>query len=223
MENVKAYEAERDAIQEVIDTYERRAAQLGQDIASESEKALDDEDETTTSDSKKFRDDYAADIRDLVLNKNFEIESDVVQSLLAERQEKIDSDEKWSGMSNDELIKNIEADKKKKKVASMDTGGFTGVWGPEGKLAFLHQKELVLNEHDTDNMLNTVSMIRELVSMIDAGAAGSIISGLLSTPGFTNMLNHDFQQNVEIYAEFPSATDHSEIEQAFNNLLNTAS
>jgi hypothetical protein len=106
---------------------------------------------------------------------------------------------------------------------SLDTGGFTGVWGPEGKLAFLHQKELVLNEHDTDNMLNTVSMIRELVSMIDAGAAGSMISGLLSTPGFTNMLNHDFQQNVEIYAEFPSATDHTEIEQAFNNLLNTAS
>ena len=105
----------------------------------------------------------------------------------------------------------------------MDTGGFTGVWGPEGKLAFLHQKELVLNEHDTDNMLNTVSMIRELVSMIDAGAAGSMISGLLSTPGFTNMLNHDFQQHVEIYAEFPDATDHSEIEQAFNNLLNTAS
>ena len=125
-------------------------------------------------------------------------------------------------MSNEKLIDNIKEDKKK-KVASMDTGGFTGVWGPEGKLAFLHQKELVLNAHDADNMLNTVSMIRELVSMIDAGAAGSMISGLLSTPGFTNMLNHDFQQNVEIYAEFPSATDHTEIEQAFNNLLNTAS
>ena len=80
MENVKAYEAERDAIQEVIDTYEKRAIQLGKDIVSESEKALDDEDETTTSDSKKFRDDYAADIRDLVLNKGFEIESSAVQT-----------------------------------------------------------------------------------------------------------------------------------------------
>jgi hypothetical protein len=65
MENVKAYEAERDAIQEVIDTYEQRAAQLGADIASESEDALEDEDETT-SDSKQFRDDYAADIRNLL-------------------------------------------------------------------------------------------------------------------------------------------------------------
>jgi hypothetical protein len=30
-----------------------------------------------------------------------------------------------------------------------DTGGYTGKWGPEGKLATLHEKELVLNKQDT--------------------------------------------------------------------------
>ena len=25
------------------------------------------------------------------------------------------------------------------------TGGYTGTWGPEGKLAILHEKELILN------------------------------------------------------------------------------
>jgi hypothetical protein len=36
-----------------------------------------------------------------------------------------------------------------KRCASFDTGGYTGVWGPEGKMAFLHEKELVLNASDT--------------------------------------------------------------------------
>jgi chromosome segregation ATPase len=30
-------------------------------------------------------------------------------------------------------------------ATSMDTGGYTGEWGPEGKLAVLHEKEIVLN------------------------------------------------------------------------------
>jgi hypothetical protein len=49
-----------------------------------------------------------------------------------------------------------------------DTGGYTGIWGPEGKLAFLHEKEIVLNKDDTENLLKTVSFIRELVNMIDS-------------------------------------------------------
>ena len=35
------------------------------------------------------------------------------------------------------------------KTPSYDTGGYTGKWGPEGKLATLHEKELVLNKQDT--------------------------------------------------------------------------
>jgi len=32
---------------------------------------------------------------------------------------------------------------------SYDTGGYTGEWSNDGRLAFLHQKELVLNAEDT--------------------------------------------------------------------------
>jgi hypothetical protein len=32
------------------------------------------------------------------------------------------------------------------KAKTYDTGGYTGDFGPEGKLAFLHEKELVLNK-----------------------------------------------------------------------------
>jgi hypothetical protein len=34
-------------------------------------------------------------------------------------------------------------------MVKMDTGGYTGDWGPDGKIAMLHQKELVLNAEDT--------------------------------------------------------------------------
>jgi hypothetical protein len=41
----------------------------------------------------------------------------------------------------------------KTEVVSLDTGGYTGNWGSEGRLAMLHQKEIVLNARDTENML----------------------------------------------------------------------
>ena len=42
---------------------------------------------------------------------------------------------------------------------------YTGSWnGPDleenGRLAFLHQKELVLNASDTENFLSAVDMVR---------------------------------------------------------------
>ena len=37
-----------------------------------------------------------------------------------------------------------------------DTGGYTGEWGSDGRIAMLHQKELVLNADDTQNLLNAV-------------------------------------------------------------------
>jgi hypothetical protein len=39
-------------------------------------------------------------------------------------------------------------------LEGFDTGGYTGEWsGAYGKLAMLHEKELVLNKHDTENFL----------------------------------------------------------------------
>jgi hypothetical protein len=46
------------------------------------------------------------------------------------------------------------------RTVYFDTGGYTGSWGPEGRLAMLHQKEIVLNAHDTENILSIVDMVR---------------------------------------------------------------
>lgn len=105
---------------------------------------------------------------------------------------------------------------------SFDTGGYTGIWGPEGKLALLHEKEIVLNKDDTENLLKTVSFIRELVSMIDSQASMSSLFNMTATTGIMTG-NAGMEQQITIYADFPDATDHNEIEMAFNSLLNTAS
>ena len=107
-------------------------------------------------------------------------------------------------------------------LASFDTGGYTGNWGPEGKLAMLHEKELILNESDTSNLLSTISFIRELVNMIDAQAASASLFNLMSTPS-PNPNANTLEQKVEITAEFPNVNDRYEIEEAFNNLVNRAS
>jgi hypothetical protein len=51
---------------------------------------------------------------------------------------------------------------KAKGLMGFDTGGYTGEWGPEGKMAMLHEKELVLNAKDTENFLTATSMLREI-------------------------------------------------------------
>lgn len=54
------------------------------------------------------------------------------------------------------------------------SGGYTGDWaGTEGRLALLHQKELVLDEADTQNMLKSIEIVRSLASMIDLNAKAS--------------------------------------------------
>jgi hypothetical protein len=53
------------------------------------------------------------------------------------------------------------------RIMKYASGGYTGDWGSDGRLAVLHQKELVLNQEDTKNMLAAVQSIRELApSMI---------------------------------------------------------
>lgn len=108
--------------------------------------------------------------------------------------------------------------------SSYDTGGYTGKWGPEGKLATLHEKELVLNKQDTQNILAAVSLIRQIASAIDLQALMQSF-GLLSV-GATKIgtLAHtNLEQKVEITAQFPNAIYHDEIKEAFDTLINRAS
>lgn len=52
----------------------------------------------------------------------------------------------------------------KKDLEGFATGGYTGEWGKDGKIAMLHEKELVLNAKDTENMLTMIKFIREIVA-----------------------------------------------------------
>jgi hypothetical protein len=62
----------------------------------------------------------------------------------------------------------INALKNGKMPAFFDTGGYTGDWGTTGRLAVLHEKELVLNKEDTTKILNAV----EIARMIAGNALG---------------------------------------------------
>lgn len=106
------------------------------------------------------------------------------------------------------------------KVKFYDTGGYTGEWGNSGKLAMLHQKELVLNAEDTKNFLAGIEILRDVVQRIDLQAiyAGSSNISAASVGSSKSTL----AQEVKIHAEFPNAVNHNEIEQAFDTLINRA-
>ena len=103
----------------------------------------------------------------------------------------------------------------------MNTGGYTGAWGTSGKLAVLHQKELVLNPEDTVNMLKTIDMVRDISNLIDLNAANSMFSTL--TTMAIPVGNQGITQEITINAEFPDATDRDEISAAFDSLFIRAS
>ena len=111
----------------------------------------------------------------------------------------------------------------KNLVAAYKTGGYTGTWGSDGRLAMLHQKELVLNAADTENMLKAVDIVRNIVRVIDLNAATAANAfGALHAIGAPST-TQTIEQEVTIHAEFPNATNRGEIEEAFNSLLNRAS
>ena len=61
----------------------------------------------------------------------------------------------------DSVIKEVVNKNDLKNAIEFATGGYTGNWGSdEGRLAVLHEKELVLNEKDTDNLLEMIKMIK---------------------------------------------------------------
>lgn len=107
-------------------------------------------------------------------------------------------------------------------LEAFKTGGYTGDWGADGRLAMLHQKELVLNAHDTENMLNAVNIIRDISRVIDLNAASSANAFNLISSTYATNGGQTIEQEVTIHAEFPNATDHTEIEEAFNTLINQA-
>jgi hypothetical protein len=106
-----------------------------------------------------------------------------------------------------------------------NTGGYTGSWsGSYGKLAMLDQKELVLNAGDTENFLASMELLNKIVSAIDLYSMNSQLGGALYSPSIGTIGGGDLlEQQVHIEASFPNVSSHSEIEEAFNNLVNQAS
>lgn len=136
-----------------------------------------------------------------------------------------------SGMKRQ--IESLAADYSRSQLKHYDTGGYTGDWGSDGRLAVLHQKELVLNQEDTKNMLAAVQSIRELApSMIAemrariSGTAaasqslfGSRYSGMRSA--FDRKAT-ELAQSVQINADFPGVRDAIEIKEALESLVQTS-
>ena len=112
---------------------------------------------------------------------------------------------------------------KAKELLGFDTGGYTGEWGPYGKLAVLHEKELVLNQQQTADLLNTMEFLDKILQTLDLQALSSQIGGILSSPYFGQSVGETLEQNVHIEASFPGVQDRNEIEEAFNTLINQAS
>ncbi len=103
------------------------------------------------------------------------------------------------------------------RFMKLDTGGYTGEWGKEGRLAMLHQKEIVLNEDDTKNLLKSVDLIRDMKDLFQTKISmGNFNYNVLAGAGTA-----DLQQQVHIDASFPNVVDHNEIELALNNLVNS--
>lgn len=103
----------------------------------------------------------------------------------------------------------------------MASGGYTGAWGTSGKLAVLHEKELVLNKADTANMLAAIGMVREISSQIELNAKAAEMGFGMNANAI--IPTQAIEQNVVINADFPNATNREEIAAAFDNLLNRAS
>lgn len=117
-----------------------------------------------------------------------------------------------------------------KYLSKYDTGGYTGDWGTtEGKIALLHEKELVLNKQDTEHILKAVNIVRDMEGLFNninssiMDRLGGLMTGLTNSFAFPQLPSNTVDQNVHIQAEFPNVSDSKEIENALSNLVNVAS
>ena len=113
----------------------------------------------------------------------------------------------------------------KSLFSSFATGGYTGDWGNDGRIGILHEKELILNEKDTKNILSAVNVTRTLNDILDSFRFNSSdfdITNLLRG-GFMKPTESNTEQHIVINADFPGVKSTYEIEAAFDNLVNRAS
>ena len=106
-------------------------------------------------------------------------------------------------------------------ISGYASGGYTGEFD-NGRLAILHEKELVLNQEDTKNILAAVELVRsftpELMRSIESTLDNNVVTliGALADKisGSTSVAStHDtIEQSVTIErVEFPNVTSSDEI------------
>ena len=115
---------------------------------------------------------------------------------------------------------------------SFDTGGYTGEWDSSGRLAVLHQKELVLNKDDTENILNAVEFVRGIASSIGASLLSQLAGMTNATSSIhpvsadylsSNVSNASSSNVYNVTAEFPNAESVQDIREALLSLPNLVS
>lgn len=193
--------------------------------------------------------DYSGVIMDGIANGWLEYGSKEYKELTSQRENKIDdmgltkeyfgtrgdaADNRYKDSTSVGQYKSEEEWKKKMQalgVPGFATGGYTGIFD-DAKLAFLHQKELVLNQSDTENILAAVQAVRtigtDLFRSIEKSLDGNAIAamalmGQKLNPVATTPIQDSIEQTVHIdKVEFPNVTSRTEIEEAFISLTNDA-
>lgn len=193
--------------------------------------------------------DYSGVIMDGIANGWLEYGSKEYKELISQRENKIDdmgltkeyfgtrgdaADNRYKDSTSVGQYKSEEEWKKKMQalgVPGFATGGYTGIFD-DAKLAFLHQKELVLNQSDTENILAAVQAVRtigtDLFKSIEKSLDGNAIAamalmGQKLNPVATTPIQDSIEQTVHIdKVEFPNVTSRTEIEEAFISLTNDA-
>lgn len=109
-----------------------------------------------------------------------------------------------------------------KDITKLATGGYTGEWGDtSGRIAMLHQKELVLNEQDTANILSAVDVVRSMANAMTNGIYQNML-GMISGNNMMPFNNPEIAQNIHIEATFPNAVNADDIENAIYSLSGDA-
>jgi hypothetical protein len=88
-------------------------------------------------------------------------------------------------------------------------------------MTMLHEKEMGFNKEDIINPTKMIQLMGNIIKSIDASSFAASSRNTMSLPSISSTRD-TLQQEVSIRAEFPNATNHSEIEQAFNDLVNRA-
>lgn len=116
---------------------------------------------------------------------------------------------------------------KKEQLIGYDTGGYTGTWYDNGgRLAMLHQKEIVLNQMDTVNILAAVDAVRSVATQLKNGAFDAIISNIRDYGKMfdsTSVTDGELEQNVHIDASFPNVYNAEDVRDALLSLNEVAS